>query len=100
MEKLSPQLLHSKLHTIFPQLRQIDLTCCPALQAGQITALQAFTNLALLRVTLPNGGQTMALAAEIAQLRSLTALDISGYAETSPCRQCMLQDLQLPSFCV
>ena len=72
--------MHLQMHSVFPYLKHVDLTRCPHLQAGQITALQAFSNLTSLRAMLLDEGQMLAVAAEIAQLRSLTALDVSGYA--------------------
>ena len=62
----------------FPHLKRVDLSQCPPLKAGQITALQAMPSLVALRALLLDEGQLLAVAAEIAQLRGLTSLILSG----------------------
>ena len=76
--KLKPQLLQPCLLGSFPNVKHIDLSRCPPLKAGQITALQVLPSLAALRALLLDEGQMLAVAAEIAQLRGLTFLDVSG----------------------
>ena len=77
LTELRPQILRPSLCTTFPNLKHIDLGQCPSPQAGQITALQALPCLDALRALLLDQEQILAVAAEIAQLRGLTSLDVS-----------------------
>ena len=69
----------------YGSLHSLDLTrSCPLTQPGQLAALAHLTGLRRLSLTAPDAQKEQLIAAELASLTQITALDLSGCVLPSP----------------